>query len=518
MSALERAAGTREDAGGAGMGGTAAGSGHFTRCLRELKDRSGLSYGQLATRLHVSTSTLHRYCHGDAVPADYAVVERLARLCGAGPEELVELHRRWVLADAVRRVGNRGAGGAGADRAERGEADGEAQANGRADAASAKIVAAGHAGAAPAETVPAGPAPSRDHPRATRDTAPVAAPDTAPDAAVGPPPGAAQKAPAELVSIGTVAPPRRPRSRRRLSRPAVAGSVAALVLTGAALAMTNGTGAGAPPYRADPTSPPRPGTTASAPAAPGGTGTAPASPGASPAGATASTTASATGPTAGPPSPGGATASRAPVPAQPLVWSVRSHVWENGCGHRYLIARPPADVPPPPVSQDARAWATALGAVHGGTAIVEATIRGRGATPVVVQALHIRVVDRREPLRWSSYSMDNGCGGALSPAEYAVDLDAARPQPRPRDGNDSEHILPVVRLPYQVSAQEPLVLRVHARTVRCDCDWYLELEWSAGGRSGTVRVDDGGRPFRTSGVKGRPAYGYRSSAGWTRND
>ncbi|WP_041819544.1 helix-turn-helix domain-containing protein [Streptomyces davaonensis] len=74
----------------------------FAAFLRELKDRSGLSYGVLAKRLHMSTSTLHRYCNGDAVPTDYAPVERLARLCKASPEELVELHRRWVLADAAR--------------------------------------------------------------------------------------------------------------------------------------------------------------------------------------------------------------------------------------------------------------------------------------------------------------------------------------------------------------------------------------------------------------------------------
>ncbi|MBW5422071.1 helix-turn-helix domain-containing protein, partial [Streptomyces sp. BG9H] len=36
--------------------------------LRGLKERSGLSYGVLAKRLHMSTSTLHRYCNGDAVP------------------------------------------------------------------------------------------------------------------------------------------------------------------------------------------------------------------------------------------------------------------------------------------------------------------------------------------------------------------------------------------------------------------------------------------------------------------
>ncbi|MFE0632983.1 helix-turn-helix domain-containing protein [Streptomyces sp. NPDC058864] len=477
------------------MGGTAAGSEHFARNLRELKDRSGLSYGQLATRLHVSTSTLHRYCNGDAVPTDYAVVERLARLCGAGPEELVELHRRWVLADAVRRVGNRGGGGSGAERDAQGDGNGEGD-------------GAGEAGGG-TDTAVTGPSDPRD---------PEAAPATAAAALPGEDRGAVPEAPAELEPIGSVPAPRRPRSwRRRLSRPAVAGSVAALVLTGAALAMTNGTGGGGPSARGASSPSARAGGAVSASPSPDATRTAPASPGASPSGRPPSAGPSAKDTKAVPRSPGGGTASRSPVPARPPAWSVRSHVWENGCSHRYLIDRPPADVPPPPVSQDARAWTAALGAVHGGTTIVEATIRGRGPAPVVVQALHIRVVDRREPLRWSSYAMDNGCGGALTPAEYAVDLDADRPQPRPRDGSDSEHTLPAVRLPYQVTEQDPLVLRVHARTVRCDCEWFLELEWTAGGPTETVRIDDGGRPFRTSGVKGRPEYGYWSSAGWTRN-
>src|SRR3954465_15505413 len=74
----------------------------FATLLRGLKDRSGLSYGTLAKRLHMSTSTLHRYCNGTAVPVEYAPVERLARVCRATPQELVELHRRWILADAAR--------------------------------------------------------------------------------------------------------------------------------------------------------------------------------------------------------------------------------------------------------------------------------------------------------------------------------------------------------------------------------------------------------------------------------
>ncbi|MFJ2444500.1 helix-turn-helix domain-containing protein [Streptomyces sp. NPDC087658] len=75
----------------------------FAALLRELKERAGLSYGTLAKRLHMSTSTLHRYCNGTAMPNEYAPAERLARVCRATPQELMELHRRWILADAVRR-------------------------------------------------------------------------------------------------------------------------------------------------------------------------------------------------------------------------------------------------------------------------------------------------------------------------------------------------------------------------------------------------------------------------------
>ncbi|MFE7595359.1 helix-turn-helix domain-containing protein, partial [Kitasatospora sp. NPDC057512] len=72
--------------------------------LGELKERSGLSYGTLAKRLHLSTSTLHRYCIGAVVPPEFAPLDRLARLCRATPQELMELHRRWILADGARRA------------------------------------------------------------------------------------------------------------------------------------------------------------------------------------------------------------------------------------------------------------------------------------------------------------------------------------------------------------------------------------------------------------------------------
>ncbi|MFJ9695880.1 helix-turn-helix domain-containing protein [Kitasatospora sp. NPDC101183] len=87
-----------------GETGTAGteGAAEFARLLSGLKERSGLSYGTLAKRLHMSTSTLHRYCNGTAVPTEFSPVERMARACRATPEELVELHRQWILADSGR--------------------------------------------------------------------------------------------------------------------------------------------------------------------------------------------------------------------------------------------------------------------------------------------------------------------------------------------------------------------------------------------------------------------------------
>ncbi|MCH0564805.1 MULTISPECIES: helix-turn-helix domain-containing protein [unclassified Streptomyces] len=70
--------------------------------LHELKQRSGLSYAGLATRCGISASAVHRYCRGQVLPDSYGMVERIARVCGAGRDELAELYRLWEHADAAR--------------------------------------------------------------------------------------------------------------------------------------------------------------------------------------------------------------------------------------------------------------------------------------------------------------------------------------------------------------------------------------------------------------------------------
>ncbi|MEV7388418.1 helix-turn-helix transcriptional regulator [Streptomyces sp. NPDC091215] len=390
----------------------------FAALLRQLKDRTDRSYGSLARRLHMNTSTLHRYCAGEAVPQDFAPVERLAAFCGAAPEERLELHERWLRAVAARRR--------------------------------------------PRTAVPAPEPEPEPEPKSEPE------PEPAPH----------------------------PWYRRR--RTLVAAAAATVLL--AAL----GTLAALPDDRS---------TTDVASRSPGSSRTTAAG-GAqrhdtSPVGSTPSPTSPT--PTSTPSSAGAQPSSPAAVP---LTWTADSQLWELGCDHDYVIDKQPAQVPPPPAPQDAGPWAATQSAVHGGNTIVEVSVQGRSSTAVVLEDLRVRVVGRTAPAPGIAYSTADGCGGGLTPRYFDVNLDKDRPIARPVAGEGPDgKTVSTMHLPYRVSATDPEVLRVKANTTGCDCRWYLELDWSSQGRSGTVRIDDHGRPFRTSSIKGLKHYWYGSAAG-----
>jgi hypothetical protein len=152
------------------------------------------------------------------------------------------------------------------------------------------------------------------------------------------------------------------------------------------------------------------------------------------------------------------------------------------------------------VEQDAAAWVTAAGAVSSGEQFLKITVQGTGEETVVVDGLRVRTVGKRAPLAWNDYAMGVGCGGDVRTRAFAVALDDARPAVVPVAGQED--------FPFKVSESDPEVYHVRANASAHDVSWYLELSWSSGGRHGTLRVDDGGRPFRTSGNQGRPRYEF----------
>ncbi|MFC9233235.1 helix-turn-helix domain-containing protein [Streptomyces decoyicus] len=476
----------------------AEGTSGVAALLKELKDRSGKSYGVLAKRLHMSTSTLHRYCNGDAVPTQYAPLERLARLCRATPDELVELHRQWILADeARRRERDRKQGGG--DRT--------------VVAARAETVARPGAGAGPgreAESVSVPQSESGPEPGPERRPEPVS--ESEPEAAPVPPTaplatGTGTGTDAASVSapgqVAVIRPEGRPvgragsrGGRRRLAL--AAGIAVAAVAASAVLAaglVVDGEGTGrkaaigrtASPESGNEAARTEDGRTPSASAKPTGTGSASRSPSHTP-GGKASGGGRATTP---------GTADRAGLP---VSVDVRPYRWEDPCSQRYLVDRAPGKMPPPPPEQDARGWISALGAVSAGSQLVQVSVQGAGEGTVVLHGLRVRVVSTSAPPAWNAFSMGVGCGGGITPKTFGVSLAAAQPRLAPEGGQRD--------FPYKVSERDPEVFKVTARAGERAVRWYMELEWSSGNRHGTLRIDDNGEPFHTVGMEGRPQYDY----------
>ncbi|MFK0197777.1 helix-turn-helix domain-containing protein [Streptomyces lavendulae] len=472
----------------------------FAELMRGFKERSGRSYGTLAKRLHSSNSTLHRYCSGATVPTDYAPVERFARVCGASADELLALHRQWLLALVERRRGATEVPPASAV-VVAGEAS-EVRPQAETDPEPAPASSAGSAPApGPAAAEAPAPAAATDAPEPAEPPTPAPTPAPAP----APAPEAPVHAPAALVRPGparaSVPGARRP---RLLLAVAAAVATAAVAGTAAAVSAMGDTGHGDTRHGAvQPSSRER---AAAGPALPSGgpspTPTADSAPPSSP----------------GPSSPSATSASSSAVTPKegssttaPFTVNVLPDNWDSPCDQWFALGKAPGTVPPPPAGQATEGWARALNAVPAGHLRMQLTVQGTEGKAAVLHALYVHVVSGRKAPGWNAYTMGAGCGGALVPASFAVNLDDASPRARPVPGKEGERPTASTDFPYKVSATDPQVLNIDAATLGQDVSWYLELAWSSGDRKGTTRIDDHGRPFRTVALNTGHSYWYNEN-------
>ncbi|EFF92389.1 DNA-binding protein [Streptomyces sp. e14] len=488
--------------------------GEFAELLGELKQRSGLSYGALGKRLHMSASTVHRYVSGDVVPTDYAPVERLARVCRATPEELLELHRRWLRADALRGVKPGTATGTAT-----GTAAGTAPA--AAEVREQQPEPAREATSAPEPEPSPAPEPVAN---AAPEPEPSPAPETVANAAPGPVANA-EDTQAEAARTGPEAPtaataageeavaddpaPDPPKRRKRTALLAGAGVVAVAAATALVVNLV--------PSDADRSDDGRAAaaavtavTASRSSATDGGGRSAGAADGTSSASPSPSDASSSPSPSrassAAPPSPlspsGDAARPGAGSGAAPLTVGTTPYYWDLPCEQSFLVDRSPRNVLPPPPQQDVVGWAASMEAVAADHQMVVLTVQGTGAQTVVLKGLHVRIVSSGPRLTWNKYAMGDGCGGGVDTKSFDVSLDLGNPLAQPIAGQRD--------FPYKVSESDPEVFYVNGHTSGHDVRWYLELDWSSGDRHGTLRIDDHGKPFRTSGSG--PAY-YASPLG-----
>ncbi|MFC8131078.1 helix-turn-helix domain-containing protein [Streptomyces sp. NPDC057302] len=467
--------------------GESVGAGDLAELLRELKERSGLSYGALAKRLHVSTSTLHRYVSGSAVPTEFAPLERLARVCKASREEMVEVHRRWILADASR--GDRKAGEAASPAA-------------TPDAAAPDVVAP--AAVTPAAVTPVAATPPAD------DSPAEASDDVGSGIVIGRAPTAGRPGGGRL-----------PRARVLVA----AGVVLALGATAVAVRAADDSGGHDRVATDTPTAfdGGKRGPDGAKSASPSGKETGKESGKGEP-GKAAKGSGEPQGADKGPggrtddgtgaSAAGGDGKGEAGKGDAPVTVSTQAQYWYAPCGHPYLVDKDPADLSPPPNEQDAPGWVSANGAVSAREQTVKLVVQGTGKDTVVLESLNVRVAAASAPLSWNNYKMGYlgvGCGGKVPQHSFDLNLDASVPRPAPQSASDG--------FPYTVSASDPEAFYINATAETRYVRWYLELEWSSGDRHGTVRIDDTGKPFATSGDRGRPVYGFSlNSKKWTKTN
>ncbi len=80
---------------------TVSRSSEMGELLTRLKVASGRSYESIGRQVHLSKSAVHRYCTGSNVPREFGLLERIAIACGAGRDDMAQLHRLWLRESAV---------------------------------------------------------------------------------------------------------------------------------------------------------------------------------------------------------------------------------------------------------------------------------------------------------------------------------------------------------------------------------------------------------------------------------
>jgi hypothetical protein len=177
--------------------------------------------------------------------------------------------------------------------------------------------------------------------------------------------------------------------------------------------------------------------------------------------------------------------------------------FHSDLGHfpEFIVDRPIDKVSRPPSGNtpDGRyGWAKEMGGVDASASLIRVVVSGKANTPTLLQGLRVKLVERRPPLDGTLLTY-TGIGSAQSVRYIQVDLGKSPPTLDyiGDEGKPEDHF------PLRVSESEAEVFDIWAGTPRGDQSWYLELDYTADGEQGSIRIDDDGKPFRTVQVSSR---------------
>ncbi|MFY1651128.1 hypothetical protein ACN27J_09555 [Solwaraspora sp. WMMB762] len=202
-----------------------------------------------------------------------------------------------------------------------------------------------------------------------------------------------------------------------------------------------------------------------------------------------------------------------PVVDGPLVAAVATV--DNHCRQTWITDKSPAEIPNPSLG-GIHDWVEALSAVHADSRGVTITVNATSEPQVVLRQIRAVVVGTREiPIPGTQIGI--GCGEAISYRYISANLDVEPPAMTSATFGEAEDesgvSLTPIRFPYEVDTSDAESFYIEAQTSRFDVYWEIEIDWSWNGRTGTIRVDDNGQPFRVSAAGNVTARCYWSETG-----
>lgn len=177
----------------------------------------------------------------------------------------------------------------------------------------------------------------------------------------------------------------------------------------------------------------------------------------------------------------------------------------------WVVAAPVDQVPPPPShmlgEQERDRWAQEIGAVDARWTSALVTVTGTADQVVVIQDVKIHVHERRPAIvgthviigmgdfaavRWIQFDLDSDPPKMTQSIDYRTSM---------VDGTETP-----VAFPFEVSKSKTETFFIVGRTRKYDCEWTAKLLWTCGQDSGTLTIDNAGKPFRTSGTADSTTY------------
>lgn len=209
-------------------------------------------------------------------------------------------------------------------------------------------------------------------------------------------------------------------------------------------------------------------------------------------------------------------ATRGPVrPFSAVVQVDPSLVIDQGCRTIILpgLWRDNSIPPEPLTDAGVNRWQASRHGIDGNETAIVVKLQGLSDQAVTIDPPQVIVDSTKKPVQGVAAQLSGGCGGELVHRVFAINLDQQEPVAMLRSGSPyppvqaGGRVSPQAASPsFTVSASDPEYFVIIATTKTAFYQWHMNLDWQSMGKSGTLSLQNRGKPFETTGTARDPVH------------